>query len=258
MSQPSSTGRRFDWIFLDAGDTLFRVATALKNIGPLLADLDHFPAEEQVKRAVIGAREASSLIAHVGPGPEYAVSAEQAGHRRARFMEVLLEQLEVPAARRSEARERLIAAFTSPDFFRRFPDVDGTLVELRQRGYRLGIVSNWDPSLELLCANHGLPDHLDFILASEAEGFAKPGPMLFRRALARAGVPPARVIHVGDSFDHDVVGASALGIQAVLLDRKGYYPTGTWQPTVRSLAELPALLESGSLDQGPRFDSESA
>jgi putative hydrolase of the HAD superfamily len=235
--------RRFEWVFLDAGDTLFRVATALKNIGPLLAPLGHFPEYEQVKRAVIAAREASSLIAHVGPGPDFAVSAERAVERRARFLDVLLDRLEVPARRRDEARERLVAAFTSPDFFRRYPDVDEALAELRARGFRLGIVSNWDPSLELLCANHGLPERVEFVVASESEGFAKPGPALFQRALALAGVTPERVVHVGDSYEHDVVGASGLGIQAVLLDRGGYYTAATWRPTVRSLAELPALLE---------------
>ena len=68
MSDDQTSGRRFDWIFFDAGDTLFCVATALKNIGPLLAELSHFPEYGQVKRAVIAAREASSLIPHVQRG----------------------------------------------------------------------------------------------------------------------------------------------------------------------------------------------
>ena len=243
MSGDQTSERRFDWIFFDAGDTLFRVATALKNIGPLLAELDHFPEYEQVKRAVIAAREASSLIPHVGPGPDYRVSAARAAARRARFLDVLLDGLELPTPHHADARARLVAAFTSPNFFRRYPEVDETLAELRARGYRMGIVSNWDPSLELLCANHGLPEWMDFVLASEREGFAKPGPSLFRRALERGQVTPERVVHVGDSYDHDVLGASGVGIQAILLDRGGYYPPSTWQPTIKSLAELPTMLE---------------
>ena len=37
------------------------------------------------------------------------------------------------------------------------------------------------------------------------------------RLLARAGVPRSRVLHVGDSLDHDVRGAQASGIAAALV-----------------------------------------
>ena len=37
-------------------------------------------------------------------------------------------------------------------------------------GYGLGIVSNWEPRLDQLCASHDILRHFAFVVASEAEG----------------------------------------------------------------------------------------
>jgi HAD superfamily hydrolase (TIGR01450 family) len=45
----------------------------------------------------------------------------------------------------------------------------------------------------------------------------KPEPHLFREAAARLGVPPARLVMIGDQLETDVAGARAAGIDAALL-----------------------------------------
>jgi putative hydrolase of the HAD superfamily len=71
-------------------------------------------------------------------------------------------------------------------------------------------------------------------------GAAKPDPAIFEYALSLAGVGPGDAVHVGDSLDNDVAGARAVGIRPLLVARDGAAPVGV--ETIRSLAELPALL----------------
>jgi FMN phosphatase YigB (HAD superfamily) len=44
---------------------------------------------------------------------------------------------------------------------------------------------------------------------------------MFRTALELAGAAPAEAAHVGDSVEHDVAGALAVGMRPVLVDRDG-------------------------------------
>jgi HAD superfamily hydrolase (TIGR01549 family) len=179
---------------------------------------------------------------HVGPPPDHAIRADVARARRERFGEALARAIGVTAEHEQSARMILEESFVGTALFALYPEVPGVLAELRRRGYHLAIISNWEPRLELLCRNHAIGDFFEFVLASEAEGFAKPGPRLFGRALERASIEPARGVHVGDSYEQDVRAARAVGLDAILLDRGGYYPN-LWQPTITSLDELPRVIE---------------
>ena len=57
-------------------------------------------------------------------------------------------------------------------------------------------------------------------------GVEKPGAEIFLAALRRAGVTAREAVHIGDSYDHDVRGAEAVGMTAILLDRRGGDATG--------------------------------
>ena len=174
--------------------------------------------------------------------PDYRVQASIASERREQLIELVLRDAEVPERDFERCRETMRESFVSATFFVLYPEVEQVLSSLRKAGIRLGVVSNWEPRLPLLCRNHGLDGYFEFVLASETEGYAKPGPWLFKRALELAEVEPKLAAHVGDSFEHDVLGASQLGITAILLDRGDYYEAGRWKPTVRSLVELVELV----------------
>ena len=47
--------------------------------------------------------------------------------------------------------------------------------------------------------------------------YGKPHPAAFEAALASLGVPPSRVLHVGDSLLHDVAGAHAAGVDSLFV-----------------------------------------
>ena len=124
--------------------------------------------------------------------------------------------------------------------FRPFPDVKPALSELRERGLRLVIASNWDWSLPQWVERAGLDGLVDGTASSAVVGAAKPAPDVFREALRLAGAEPAEALHVGDSLEGDVHGARGAGIRAVLIQRGGEPPDGV--EAIRSLAALPSLL----------------
>ena len=121
--------------------------------------------------------------------------------------------------------------------FRAFDDAAPALEELRERGLRLVVVSNWDYALPEVLERVGLLGLLDGVVTSAGVAAAKPDPAIFRAALEVAGADASEALHVGDSSEEDIAGASAAGIRAVLLDRSG-------NGDVSSLAELAASLPS--------------
>jgi putative hydrolase of the HAD superfamily len=124
--------------------------------------------------------------------------------------------------------------------FDAFADAAPALRALRAGGLRLVVASNWDCSLPEVLAEARLLHLVDAVVASAVAGAAKPDERLFTAALAAAGCDAGDAIHVGDSIDKDLAGATAAGIPALLLARAGDAPPGT--PAIRSLAELPAVL----------------
>jgi putative hydrolase of the HAD superfamily len=119
--------------------------------------------------------------------------------------------------------------------FTTFPDVLPALRDLRARGLRLVVVSNWDCSLPEWLDRAGVGELVDGSVSSAVVGEAKPAPAVFEAGLRLAGA-----LFVGDSVDNDVRGARAAGLRAVLVQRDGDPPPGV--ETVRSLAALSAIV----------------
>lgn len=98
------------------------------------------------------------------------------------------------------------------------PGVRALLARLAPR-YRLGILSNWPlaATIERYADAAGWSSHLTAIVVSERVGTIKPHPAIFRAAeaaLAAPGAPPlapAGILHVGDDWAADVVGAVRAG-----------------------------------------------
>ncbi|UCF19937.1 MAG: HAD-IA family hydrolase, partial [Gemmatimonadota bacterium] len=115
------------------------------------------------------------------------------------------------------------------------------LGRLRRAGLPLVIVSNWQCGLRHFCTELGLTPFFDDVLASAEVGSVKPDAGIFVEACRRLDLPPARVLHVGDSPIDDVEGAHGAGLAAALLRREGELPGGD-APMLGSLEGLPALL----------------
>ena len=86
-----------------------------------------------------------------------------------------------------------------------------------------------------------LRKYLEIVLVSREVGFNKPSPVIFEEALRKLGLPPASVLHVGDSRREDVDGARAAGIQGLELVRNG---PRVHDDQIASLGELATRLGS--------------
>ena len=124
-----------------------------------------------------------------------------------------------------------------------YDDTVPTLAYLRDAGFKLAIVSNWDTPLDPLTERLGIADYFDTITSSHDERVrsAKPDPHIFNYTLAAVGVSAEEAVHVGDTYEADIIGAKNVGIRPILIDRDGTQ-TGKWHETIQSLSELPKLL----------------
>jgi FMN phosphatase YigB (HAD superfamily) len=93
-----------------------------------------------------------------------------------------------------------------------------TVRDMRQSGIPLAVVSNWQTSLARTIAEAGLADCSIQIVASCAEGMAKPAAGLFAAAARRIGVRLEELLHVGDDPRTDINGALLAGCHAAFAE----------------------------------------
>ncbi len=110
---------------------------------------------------------------------------------------------------------RLYDRFSGPECWRAREGAAELLGELRARGLRTGVVSNFDGRLPALLEGLGLAPLLDVVVLPSEAGAAKPDPRIFRHALARLGVEAAATLFVGDDPEQDLAAARAAGLRPV-------------------------------------------
>ncbi|MDP4333673.1 HAD family hydrolase [Curtobacterium sp. A7_M15] len=133
--------------------------------------------------------------------------------------------------------ERYLDAYRAA--WRAFPDSLPLLRELRQRGHRLGLLTNGSAAQQSeKLAVTGLDAAFDVVCISEHIGAQKPDARAFAVLADGLGVPASECLFVGDDPVHDAAGARSAGMTAVLVDR---YTSGA--PDVRRQV-LAALGES--------------
>ena len=123
---------------------------------------------------------------------------------------------------------------------RRWKPLDGAadvLAELRRRGLKVAVLSNWDSRLHPVIEGLGWLDWLDGVFISAEVGVAKPHRGIFDHAARTLELTPREMLHVGDSAEADAAGAIGAGWSAALLG--GVHPGAT---AIGSLVELPSLL----------------
>ncbi len=101
------------------------------------------------------------------------------------------------------------------------PDVPALFAGLRERGIRIGVLSNtiWPRSEhERIFARDGIAHLIDGAVYTSDIEWTKPHQQAFRAALDAVGVDdPARAVFVGDRIFDDIHGAKAAGMRAILV-----------------------------------------
>jgi putative hydrolase of the HAD superfamily len=105
-----------------------------------------------------------------------------------------------------------VGSFMDAIAFEAMPSAIETVAGLCARGLELAVVSNWDVGLAEHLERIGAASLFSAVVTSAEAGAAKPDPAVFRLALERLGVEPARALHVGDEAA-DEEGARAAGMR---------------------------------------------
>ena len=117
--------------------------------------------------------------------------------------------------------DELYRLFSQPEVWRLYPECLPVLRTLGQRGYIVGVISNWDNRLQGLLQGLGVMSCVRHVSISAVVGWEKPHGNIFAHALDAVGVAAARAVHVGDSLHADVEGARRAGLQPLWLRRDG-------------------------------------
>ena len=121
---------------------------------------------------------------------------------------------------------------------------------LRAGGVRVGVCSNAPyrvRSLHEQLAFLGLDTHLDAVTFSAEVGWRKPSPRIFAAALRALGTEASGTVMVGDSEVHDIAGAHAAGMRAVLLCKTGAHAHTAADSVIIALGDLTDALRSMGL-----------
>jgi putative hydrolase of the HAD superfamily len=97
------------------------------------------------------------------------------------------------------------------------PDAVSTLQTLADARYRRGLVSDCSPDVPLLWVETPLAPYIEAPVFSCAIGFEKPEPPIYRRVCEQLGVRPEQCLYVGDGDSHELTGATAAGMDAVMI-----------------------------------------
>ncbi|MEX2554058.1 MAG: HAD-IA family hydrolase [Actinomycetota bacterium] len=235
--------RRFDAVLFDAGETLLRPEPSFPELIVRLLEArglqvsDHDP--HWINNALASVfRAMDDLVVN---REHFSTSAERSRTFWTEIYIRLLAELGVSDPDAAHATH-LYEEFSKPEHYALFPDALPALRDLAASGYALGIVSNFESWLTTLLERLGILPLMSVVVVSGDEGIEKPDPKIFRLALDRLDVSPERVTYVGDNPRIDVEPALALGMGAVLVDRRGVHASFRASPVVRSLEQVPAVI----------------
>lgn len=119
--------------------------------------------------------------------------------------------------------------FAHPD-----ADVPRMLEALKARGVAVGLVSNCYFEEAAVIRESALFPFFDAVCLSCEEGVRKPDAAIFRRCLARLGIPAESCLYVGDGGSKELEAASALGMRAC--QAAWYLPQSAWRAAFHPLA----------------------
>jgi putative hydrolase of the HAD superfamily len=222
------------------------VETVLLDAGGVLLDLDYAFVRRLLVARGCEVKEAEIARAEALARAEIHRRVAKGGRSRDAwrdYFHIILAHAKLPA----EGHEEIID--TLWDGHHRFglwtvpvPGAVETAREMKDRGYRLGVVSNAEGRVERDLISAGFDGIFEAVVDSHVVGVEKPDPEIFRIALERMAAQTETTVFVGDVPAVDIAGARAAGIAPVLLDRHDVY-TDTDVPRLTSIESLPGWLD---------------
>jgi putative hydrolase of the HAD superfamily len=236
---------RYQVIFFDAAETLFHVNGSVAEIYVRAAARHGFKENAE---SLVAIRQAFSRAFQEAPPPVFAATEPHEIKRCERlwwfdivhnvFYRVGMFE------RFDDFFDEVFQEFEDPGTWTLYPETRPVLSQLKDEGFELGIISNFDSRLFPVLRGLGIENLFDTVTISSLAHAAKPAPRIFEVALEKHAVDPAEAAHVGDSFRDDVQGAAKTGMTGILLDRTSKAPAPPMTPRIQSLMELCPLLST--------------
>lgn len=233
---------RYRAVFFDVGETLVHVDPSFADLFvTVLAGAGHDRSVQEVRDASAHVYDAFSRASR-----ERSMWTTSPEGSRAFWTGVYDRMLvDLRVADVDGLGDTLYREFTRMENYVLFEDVRPTIQVLREAGLTLGVVSNFESWLEEWFGAHDLVETFPVRVISGIEGLEKPDERIYRLGLERAGVAADESVYVGDNPEFDVDPPAALGMFAVLVDRRTRFPD---HPGARitDLRDLPVLIGATS------------
>jgi HAD superfamily hydrolase (TIGR01509 family) len=209
VDDPATVGHRTDvaGVLFDFGNTLFAHAPLALTIGHSAGKLGLQISEDD-------------LVAMAYRIDTAAMAAEELAHPRDLDQTVWKQRWQVLYGMADEWGPGLGKAINANMHDSKewvpYPRSRDTLRSLHARGIAVGIVSNTGWDVRAVFAEHGMSDFVTSFTLSYEAGHVKPDHQIFDAACASLGLPPERLLMVGDDPRADS-GAVRVGIRTFLL-----------------------------------------
>jgi 2-haloacid dehalogenase len=185
---------------------------------------------------VAGAQAAALLAAY-----HRSESILEAGPQWCPYREILTNGLALAAQRTGVplapgAEGALVAAWPAMEIF---PDVAEALADLTATGWHLAVLTNCDDDL-FESTSAKLPAPVEVVVTAQQVRSYKPDLAHFRKFAELTGATPASWIHVANSWVHDILPASRMGLRSVWVDRdRTGHPAKFAERRITAMRRLP-------------------
>jgi putative hydrolase of the HAD superfamily len=228
-------------VFFDAGETLLSPQPSWSELSArVLQQRGHDVTTELLREA--WRHGGQHFLNAADEGFMFSVSAEDSHHFWTSLYHDMLDFLGIDD---DVAAEVLYKTFSDPTNYALFEDALPAVTALKERGLKIGIISNFESWLRKMLAGMDVLDLFDVIAISGDLNLEKPDPRIFKWAMGEAGVDAPSSMHVGDSPNFDAQPAHELGMVGVLLDRHGRWTDTEAEYTqISTLGEILDLVDS--------------
>jgi HAD superfamily hydrolase (TIGR01662 family) len=160
-----------------------------------------------------------------------------------RYTRRIIEGMGGAGPRLDDCAAEIYAEWAACQHFFLYDDVSPALRELATRGFKIGLISNSHRSMASLLDHFELNGLIRAAVSSADHGYMKPHRSIFDATLKLLDATAEEAVMVGDSLAHDIKGARQAGMRGILVHRSDDPIPDADVPVIRSLSELPGLLD---------------
>lgn len=169
---------------------------------------------------------------------------EKYGSNYPKLFDKLLERLGLKWSPRVIAAGVVAYRETNSVYLKPYPDTIPTLLKLRDRGYKLGIISDgipvkqWQKLIQL-----GIQHFFQHVVISEEHEYKSVAPELFRVALTELDTKPTEAVFIGNDLETDILSANKAGVTSIRIRRGNARVDEPESPEVKPKYEISKLSE---------------